>query len=416
MSTSPFDAERPPEPEGGRRRRGGPGSPGGADGSRPRRRGDKHAVVPDAQVERYDSYYGRNIVHTPPWENGIPLYIWLGGMAGGSALIGAGAHLAGHQLLRRNARAASLVTVGVGSLALISDLGRPERFLNMMRTVKLTSPMSVGSWILVGFAASTGGAFALEVARPLLERGVRGVRLLDLGLDSLPETAQRALPRRPALFTDERRWHRWLNDGVITPEGRVARVLTALNPLASAASAFFAPPLSAYTAVLLTDTASPTWHEGYREMPFLFVASGTAAGAGLNMILTPTRETRTLRAVAAAAVTCDLAADAALDRRLGDQLGEPLRTGKGGRFHRAAKVLNVIGGVGAVVAGGNRVGAAVAGAALIAGSFCTRFAVFHAGMDSSEDPAYTVDPQRERVDSYREAGASITQPGGDWPG
>jgi hypothetical protein len=41
----------------------------------------------------------------------------------------------------------------------------------------------------------------------------------------------------------------------------------------------------------------------------------------------------------------------------------------------------------------------VAGAALVAGSVCTRFGIFYAGRQAAEDPGYTVRPQRARLDS-----------------
>ena len=77
-------------------------------------------------------------------------------MAGGSALLAYGAQLTGLESLRRNARFGAIGAIGLGSLALVKDLGRPERFLNMLRTVKFTSPMSFGSWMLVPSAPGRG--------------------------------------------------------------------------------------------------------------------------------------------------------------------------------------------------------------------------------------------------------------------
>ncbi|MGH8863003.1 MAG: NrfD/PsrC family molybdoenzyme membrane anchor subunit, partial [Jatrophihabitantaceae bacterium] len=56
---------------------------------------------------------------------------------------------------------------------------------------------------------------------------------------------------------------------------------------------------------------------------------------------------------------------------------------------------------GAVVGGRSRVASALAGTALLAGSACTRFAIFEAGQASARDPQYTVVPQRRRLDSSR---------------
>jgi hypothetical protein len=77
---------------------------------------------------------------------------------------------------------------------------------------------------------------------------------------------------------------------------------------------------------------------------------------------------------------------------------------------RASKILTAAGAVGALVLGGrSRVAAAVSGAALLAGSACTRFGVFEAGPASVHDPKYTVVPQRERLNRRRAAEAAAAQ-------
>ncbi len=175
MTTNPFDADRPPEPpRSGRRRRGGSG-----------RRRDESVLVPDIE---FDSYYGRPVVKPAPWEADIPAYIFLGGLAAGSGLLGAGAHARGLKTLRRNSRYAALAAVAAGGLALVRDLGKPSRALNMMRTVKLTSPMSVGSWILSAFGAFAGLAVATEVVRPHLDD--------DSALGAVAEARRRGRGRR----------------------------------------------------------------------------------------------------------------------------------------------------------------------------------------------------------------------------
>jgi hypothetical protein len=78
MTTNPLDADRPPEPSRAERRR--QRQAGG-------RRRDEAMMVPDVEFE---SYYGRNIVKAPPWSHDIPAYLFLGGLAAGSGLIGAG--------------------------------------------------------------------------------------------------------------------------------------------------------------------------------------------------------------------------------------------------------------------------------------------------------------------------------------
>ena len=81
--------------------------------------------------------------------------------------------------------------------------------------------------------------------------------------------------------------------------------------------------------------------------------------------------------------------------RLG-MVAEPYRTGRPGRWLRAARWLTV-GGAVLAATGRGRAAAAVAGTALMVGSLCTRFGVFEAGIASARDPKYTVVPQRRRL-------------------
>jgi len=185
---------------------------------------------------------------------------------------------------------------------------------------------------------------------------------------------------------------------------RVSRLLELMDAPATAGSAFFGPPLAAYTAVLLADTATPTWHESYRELPFVFVSSANLAASGLAMLAVPTRENGPARRLAAVSAAVETLAFERMQHKLGPTLSEPMRTGKASKLLRASKILTVAGAVGALTVGRSRVGAAVSGLALMAGSVCTRFGVFEAGMASAIDPKYTVEPQRERLERRRAAG------------
>ena len=69
------------------------------------------------------------------------------------------------QVLRIATRLTAITATGVGGAALVADLGRPERFLNMMRVFKVSSPMSLGTWILSGFGVGSGVLAAIEVDR-----------------------------------------------------------------------------------------------------------------------------------------------------------------------------------------------------------------------------------------------------------
>jgi len=105
-------------------------------------------MVPDAQ---FTSYYGRPVVKPAPWTSEIPAYLFLGGLAAGSAVLGAGADLSRRPQLRQAGRLGALGAITLGSAALVHDLGKPARFLNMLRVLKPTSPMSMGIWVLALF-------------------------------------------------------------------------------------------------------------------------------------------------------------------------------------------------------------------------------------------------------------------------
>ncbi|HJQ00062.1 MAG TPA: NrfD/PsrC family molybdoenzyme membrane anchor subunit [Jatrophihabitans sp.] len=318
----------------------------GSRGGRRRRRSAERQMVPDAT---FTSYYGRPIVKPAPWTADIPGYLFFGGLAGGSALLGAGADLTGRPALRRTARFGALGAVAASGYLLVHDLGRPSRFLNMLRVAKPTSPMSVGTWILSAFGPAAGVAAAAELGRYLPDR-------LD-----------------------------WLRD-----------MLAAVDRPAGLAAAALGPAVASYTAVLITDTATPSWHEGYREMPFVFVGSAALAAGGLGMLGAPTDQAGAARRLVVGGALLELAAEQQMEKSMGIA-AEPLHQGIAGKFMRMSKALTAVGTLGAVFAGRNRGIAAGSGVALLAGSACTRFGIFHAGQQSAQDPKYTVVPQRERM-------------------
>ena len=107
---------------------------------------------------RADSYYGRPILKAPVWTWEIPAYFFFGGMAGAAAPFALLSELRGDEALARRAWLVALAGAAASPPLLIADLGRPERFHRMLRVIKPTSPMSLGSWVLG--ASSTAIAFA----------------------------------------------------------------------------------------------------------------------------------------------------------------------------------------------------------------------------------------------------------------
>jgi formate-dependent nitrite reductase membrane component NrfD len=311
-------------------------------------------MVPPAT---FASYYGRPIVKPSPWKSDIPAYLFFGGLAAGSSLLAAGADLRGLPDLRRAARIGALASGAAGTASLIHDLGRPARFLNMMRTVKPTSPMSMGTWVLAAYGPVASLAGVAEIAALLRLRVPMVSRLIDAGA-------------RPA--------------------GLMAAAL--------------APALASYTGVLLSDTATPAWHAAGRELPFVFAASAAASAGGLAMLGTRVTQAAPARRMAVGGAAVALAAEVRMERSMGLS-AETLHSGTAGRLLDVSRALTIGGALGTLLLGGcHRSGACISGAALLAGSVCTRFAVFEAGQASARDPRYTVLPQRERLARHDSTG------------
>ncbi len=308
---------------------------------RGRRRRGEQPMVPDAE---FQSDYGRPVLKKPTWEaRDIAGYLFLGGLAGASSVLAAGAQLTNRPGLARGAKTGALVGISGSLFALVHDLGRPERVLNMLRTVKPTSPMSIGSWLLMAYGPAAGAAAVSE----------------------------------------------WT--GILPRAGRAAAL----------AAGVVGPAVAAYTAPLMANTAVPTWPEGHRELPFVFVGSAAAAAGGLGMVTAPVSEAGPARRAAVLGAALEITAAKRMERGMG-LAAEPLRTGRAGRLMKAAEVLTVAGAVvGGVLGRKSRTAAVLGGMASMAGSACTRFGIFHAGVQSAEDPKYTVQPQRERLRESR---------------
>lgn len=317
----------------------GPGATGGeAGGVGMVTRGGRGSVVPPAEVR---TYYDRPVIKPPLWTWEIPVYFFAGGVSGAAATIAVAAQMSGRTDLARAGRRVAAVAALTSPPLLISDLGRPERFHHMLRVIKPTSPMSIGSWTLAVFApAAIGGALLDEVG--------------------------------------------WL------------RALRPVRPVADAVAFALGPYMTVYTAVLVADTAVPVWHEARRHLPALFAASSTAAGAAAVDLVHRGPRT-TLPWLSAAAALGELVIDRSMRRRLGD-LARPLTGGVAGRWHRAATVATAAGAVLGVVGQRRRSLRALGAACALAGSWCTRWAVVKAGRPSATDPSFTVGPQRERAD------------------
>lgn len=174
------------------------------------------------------------LLKKPHWEWNVVTYLFLGGIMGGSGILGALAERSGDESLERSSRYLSIALAAACPAVLISHLGRPERFLHMMRIVKFKSVMSMGVWGLVGYSAFAGLNAAAQLSR----------------------------------------------DGVLPPS--VAKFEP--KPLTGIMQAAFGAFTAGYTGVLLSATAIPLWAKGKYHIPAMSVCSAIAGACALNGI------------------------------------------------------------------------------------------------------------------------------------
>lgn len=297
--------------------------------------------------EEFTSYYGRPILKPPTWSaTDIAGYIFAGGLAGASSMLAAGAQHSGRPALERRTKLTALAAISVSAGALIHDLGRPERFINMLRVAKRTSPMSMGSWILATYGPLAGASAASN--------------LLNLQ------------PRA----------------------GRACGVGAAI-----AGSA-----VATYTAVLIADTAVPTWHDAHQLLPFVFAGSAAASAGGVAAALAPVAEAGPARRMAVAGAALETGATLLMERS-GELSAETLQRGRAGTLMRLSKACTVGGAAGLALGGSrSRLVSVVCGLAVATGSALLRFGIFEAGLASTTDPKYVVVPQRQRADEKKGVG------------
>jgi hypothetical protein len=273
------------------------------------------------------------IMHAAVWTWEVPLYFWLGGIAGGSSFVAFAAELVGDEHTATIARRVTLGAAVPCAPLLVMDLGRPERFLNMMRIFKPRSPMSMGAWCLAAFSSTAGGAVGADL-----------------------------IGRR-----------------------REARALTAVTAL-------LGTYLGSYTGALLASTAVPVWARSRLFLPPIFVCTAAATGAAANRLVlaaigTPVgHPSRTaLGTVETGAMATELVLSSLNERRLG-RLGEALDTGRANRLFEFAK-WSVRSGLALRFA--RRRGGPwthhVASALYLLGGLSFRFAWVEAGRNSAND-------------------------------
>jgi formate-dependent nitrite reductase membrane component NrfD len=298
---------------------------------------------PTPWKDRDATYYDRPVLKRPVWIWAVPAYFYAGGAAGAAAVLGTTAQLLGreeHEGLITRCRWVSAIGGAVGTGLLVYDLGRPERFLNMLRVFRPSSPLNVGSWVLA-------------TAGPLMAAS--------------------------AVLSG--------TEGALGTVGDVAGLGAGVVGL----------PLSAYTAVLLSNTAVPVWTEARRTLPSLFVASAmTSAASLLELMNLSPREVKVVHRFGVTARVAELIAMAALEREVGrvEHVRKPLKEGKSGLLLKVAKVATAASLVLSLLPGKRKDKRTLAALLGTAGALCHKFGVFYAGQPSALDPKATFRMQR----------------------
>ncbi|HEY7291018.1 MAG TPA: NrfD/PsrC family molybdoenzyme membrane anchor subunit [Vicinamibacterales bacterium] len=284
-----------------------------------------------------EAYYGLPLLKPPTWIWTIPVYFFIGGAAGAAAIIAAVARWTRRDpALARDARRIALIGGAISPVLLIADLGRPARFINMLRVFKRQSPMSMGAWLLVAFNGATMAGETLRVIGRSTDR--------------------RLLKGAAAVGSDA----------------------------ADAAGAVLGSGLATYTGVLIGVTAVPVWARNVRTLPFHFGMSGFATAACLLELAHDDPALHRIGWLTAGGET--LVGLRLESDRARAQL--PLRHGSTGRMIRLGGFLS---GPAALairaIAGRRRYGRRLAALVSVAGALITRFAWVDAGQQSASDPS-----------------------------
>ena len=312
-----------------------------------------------AGAEARPSYYGVPVVHKPHWKWLIVGYFFLGGISGAGYVIAAVSNLVGPAADRRVVRAGRYISVGAllpCPVLLVLDLGRPERFIYMLRVIKLRSPMSVGTWGLTLF----GACASLSAMAQATEDGLLG-------------------------------------------RGRLARAASRLPTGAvDAAGAPLGCFIGGYTGVLLAATAVPLWAKNSVLIGPLFLSSAFSnAAASVALLLAFDRDAlsdslRRLERLEAIAAASELALLAAFRAHPGPTIARPVMDGRTATLLRYGTV-----GSGLIVPlllqaptvlgrrCPSRAITILASVLVLIGGFILRYAVVVAGHASADDPHAT---------------------------
>jgi hypothetical protein len=291
------------------------------------------APFPRATAET--GYYGIPLLKQPQWTIEVPIYFFVGGAAGAAAAVATAADwLTDDDELVRSARWVAAVGGLLSPALLTMDLGRPERFLNMLRVFKLQSPMNVGAWTLTAFSS-----FAAASAFANLMR-----RKADIGPVRLIENAAGMLASATGLV------------------------------------------MASYTGVLIGATTIPVWNNNAGTLPAHFAASGLNCAVSILELLGH-ENSRALNLLGLAASGYETFEGFKIESER-TRVNEPLRKGASGWIVRSGGILSGPLPVAlrlAYAMTGNKSYRKAAAYSSILGSLLTRFGWIRAGHASAKD-------------------------------
>lgn len=296
------------------------------------------------EPQRVDpTYYDRPLLKEPVWEIDIPVYYYVGGVTGAALVLGAAAQLGGSRALERlvqRCHVIGFIGAGVNSVLLVRDLGRPSRFVNMLRVFRPTSPMNLGAWIL----SSVGATSALTL--------------------------------------------------LLTGRGGL---LGSVRKASGLASGVFGMGLATYTGVLVANSAIPVWQQSRRSLPTLFGSSAMASvGSLFALFVENSEERRITKLFGVVGQVAEIASSIAMEREASvvSRVGRPLKHGLSGLLWRSASVLTLSSLVIGLMRNKTRQQRIASGILGTLGSLAMRFAVQHAGVVSARDARASFYQQR----------------------
>lgn len=305
------------------------------------------------QPETHDpTYYDRPLLNESVWSWAIPAYYYVGGLAGGTLVLAAAVQCKRSEKFERLIKRChwiGFIGCCISGALLVYDLGKPQRFMNMLRVFRPTSPMNMGAWILSG---TSGAAFTT-----LLLRGREGAF------------------------------------GVIGEATGYAAGLTGMA-------------LATYTGVLVSNTAVPLWQASRRMLPVLFAASAiTSVGSFFELLEQTPEEAQITKVFGTVGEIAELTCSIITERQASEvpRVGRPFQRGVSGVMWRTAAILTASSLLVGLLPNKTRGKTVASGVLGTLGSLLMRVAVEHAGNASARDPRASFHRQRAETFAGRVA-------------